>query len=166
MNKTTYYTLHYTNENGDDINKDIFLTKEEVKETLENLLNNYESYGTERVRGLLVTEGDKEDKLALYWSEDGSDWIEDFDNLTFEADDNFGDTDLLDIELKEDWTDTIDTIYTIEDIIENLSGNVSESELDSTIKIFKRIARRLDLKDYNFMYCYVDDGSYDPNWIF
>lgn len=34
MENKLYYTLHYTNENGDDITKDIYLTKEEVKKVL------------------------------------------------------------------------------------------------------------------------------------
>lgn len=165
MEQTNYYTLHYTNENGDDITKDIYLTKEEVKKVLHDLLNTYESYGSDNVRGLLVTEGDSEDQLALYWSADGSDWTQDFDYLEFEADDDFGKTDLLDIELKEDWVDDLN-FYNLEDIISNLSGNMDEASLDSTLILFKRIAKKLGVKDYKEVYSYVDDGSYDPLYIF
>lgn len=165
MEKATYYTLHYTNENGDDITKDIYLTKEEVTKALADLIDSYSSYGSDKVRGLLVTEGDEDNQLALYWSADGLNWIQDFDYLTFKADDDFGKTDLLDVELKEDWAD--DTIfYTLEDVISNLSGNTDEVSLDSTLAIFKRIAKKLGVKDYRDVYCYVDDGSYDPLYIF
>lgn len=165
MENKLYYTLHYTNENGDDITKDIYLTKEEVKKVLYDLLNTYESYGSDNVRGLLVTEGDSDDQLALYWSADGSDWTQDFDYLEFEADDDFGKTDLLDVELKEDWVDDL-TFNTLEDILSNLSGNVDESSLDANLRLFKRIANKLGVKDYKEVYSYVDDGSYDPLFIF
>lgn len=165
MEKLTYYTLHYTNEAGEDINKDIYLTKTEVKEVLEDLLKSYESYGSENVRGLLVTEGDEADQLALYWSADGSDWNQDFDYLDFEADDDFGKTDLLDVELKEDWVDDL-TFYTLEDMLSNLSGNADEASLDANLRLFRRISNKLGVKDYKEIYAYVDDGSYDPSFIF
>ena len=165
--KEIYYTLHQTDIDGNTYSKENYITKDDVRSALNTLLDTYTNYGSENVRGLLVTEGDKDDQIALYWSSDGMDWEKDFDFLNSEVDtnDDFGGTDMLDLE--EAYTAPEDyTIATLGDIVGNLIDNVEDSQIDREIKFFKSVANKLNVKDYDKLYVIVDDGDYNPEFIF
>ena len=165
-NKETYYTLHQTDIDGNTYSKENYITKDDVRSALNTLLDTYTNYGSENVRGLLVTEGDKDDQIALYWSSDGMDWEKDFDFLNSEIDtnDDFGGTDMLDLE--EAYSPEDYTIATLGDIVGDLIDNVEDSQIDKEIKFFKSIANKLNVKDYDKLYVIVDDGDYNPEFIF
>ena len=158
--KEIYYTLHQTNENGDSYTKENYITKDDVRKALNELIDTYTNYGSENVRGLLVTEGDDEKQIALYWSVDGMSWTKDFDLLNNEFDDG----DLNESKIISE--DTSHTIATLDEIISGFIDNMEDSQISKEIQFFKSIASKLGVKDYDKLYVIVDDGEYDPEFIF
>lgn len=56
-------------------------------------------------------------------------------------------------------------IMTVQDMLSAEIDNVSEENLDADIKLYKFIASKLGVKDYDNLYVTVDDGNYNPEWI-
>ena len=166
IKEETYYTLHQTDIDGNTYNKENYITKDDVRSALNTLLDTYTNYGSENVRGLLVTEGDDDKQVALYWSSNGMDWVKDFDFLNSEVDinDDFGDTDIVESMTTSDITNH--TIATLDEIISGFIDNMEDSHLDKELKFFKSIASKLGVRDYNKLYVVVDDGEYDPDFVF
>ena len=57
-------------------------------------------------------------------------------------------------------------IMTIQDMLSAEIDNVSDEGLDADIKLYQFIASRLGVKDYSELYVAVDDGNYNPEWVF
>ena len=67
----------------------------------------------------------------------------------------------------EEAIEDIDINYmTISDLLSNMHENVPEEFLDNEIKFFKKLAKVFDTKLYDEILVAVDDGSYDPAYIF
>ena len=101
------------------------------------------------------------------------DWVKDFDLLNDEIDtnDDFGGTDMLDLDesmmkMEEGAIPSDYNISTLDEIIPGFTDNMEDSQIDREIKFFKSIASKLGVKDYGKLYVIVDDGEYDPEFIF
>ena len=99
-----------------------------------------------------------------------------FDRLFHDADeeelrgmgafDNFDDED-DDPWRKEDFDDDFSVeCMTIEDLIQGLADNASEEEIDRQLALFKKIGKLLNVRNYDEIIVTVDDGQYDPSYIF
>lgn len=55
---------------------------------------------------------------------------------------------------------------TISDLLSNMHENVPENFLDREIKFFKKLAKVFDTKLYDEILVAVDDGGYDPKYVF
>lgn len=55
---------------------------------------------------------------------------------------------------------------TISDLISNMHENVPEDFLDNEIKFFKKLAKVFNTKIYDEIIVAVDDGDYDPSYVF
>ena len=61
----------------------------------------------------------------------------------------------------------IDINYmTISDLLSNMHENVPEDFLDNEIKFFKKLAKVFNTKIYDEIIVAVDDGDYDPKYVF
>lgn len=67
----------------------------------------------------------------------------------------------------EEAIEDIDINYmTISDLLSNMHENVPEEFLDNEIKFFKKLAKVFDTKLYDEILVAVDDGGYDPKYVF
>ena len=67
----------------------------------------------------------------------------------------------------EEAIEDIDINYmTISDLLSNMHENVPEEFLDREIKFFKKLAKVFDTKLYDEILVAVDDGGYDPKYVF
>lgn len=67
----------------------------------------------------------------------------------------------------EEAIEDIDINYmTISDLLSNMHENVPEEFLDNAIKFFKKLAKVFDTKLYDEILVAVDDGGYDPKYVF
>lgn len=67
----------------------------------------------------------------------------------------------------EEAIEDIDINYmTISDLLSNMHENVPEEFLDTEIKFFKKLAKVFDTKLYDEILVAVDDGGYDPKYVF
>ena len=67
----------------------------------------------------------------------------------------------------EEAIEDIDINYmTISDLLSNMHENVPEEFLDNEIKFFKKLAKVFDTKIYDEIIVAVDDGGYDPKYVF
>lgn len=67
----------------------------------------------------------------------------------------------------EEAVEDIDINYmTISDLLSNMHENVPEEFLDNEIKFFKKLAKVFDTKIYDEIIVAVDDGNYDPKYVF
>lgn len=81
-----------------------------------------------------------------------------FDNLNDEDDDPW---------LEEDFDNDFSVeCMTIEDLIQGLADNASEEEIDRQLALFKKIGKLLNVRNYDEIIVTVDDGQYDPSYIF
>lgn len=69
------------------------------------------------------------------------------------------------INTDDDFEDIDVNYMTIEELLSNMHGNVSDSELDRSIETFKKLAKVFDMKVYDEIIVAVDDGEYNPNYI-
>lgn len=101
---------------------------------------------------------------------------EELDSLYHDASEDelrkMGAFDNLDDEDNDPWLDEaydndveVDCM-TIEDLIEGLSGNATEEEIDRQFKLFRKIGKLLEVPNYDKVVVAVDDGEYDPQYIF
>ena len=56
-------------------------------------------------------------------------------------------------------------IMTIQDLLSNEFENVSDEGLDADIRLYKFIANKLGVANYDNMFVAVDDGNYNPEWL-
>lgn len=67
----------------------------------------------------------------------------------------------------EEAVEDIDINYmTISDLLSNMHENVPEEFLTNEIKFFKKLAKVFDTKLYDEILVAVDDGGYDPKYVF
>lgn len=67
----------------------------------------------------------------------------------------------------EEAVEDIDINYmTISDLLSNMHENVPEEFLDNEIKFFKKLAKVFNTKIYDEIIVAVDDGDYDPKYVF
>ena len=67
----------------------------------------------------------------------------------------------------EEAIEDIDINYmTISDLLSNMHENVPEEFLDNEIKFFKKLAKVFNTKLYDEILVAVDDGGYDPKYVF
>lgn len=67
----------------------------------------------------------------------------------------------------EEAIEDIDINYmTISDLLSNMHENVPEEFLDNEIKFFKKLAKVFNTKIYDEILVAVDDGGYDPKYVF
>ena len=55
---------------------------------------------------------------------------------------------------------------TVSDLISNMHENVPEDFMDRELKFFKKLAKVFDTKLYDELIVAVDDGEYDPRYVF
>lgn len=103
-------------------------------------------------------EDDEIDRLYHDASEDELRQMGAFDNLNDEEDDSW---------LDESYEDSEDVDYmTVNDLIAGLVDNASDQEINRQLRLFKQIAKLLEVPNYDNMIVAVDDGDYNPEYIF
>lgn len=103
-------------------------------------------------------EDDEIDRLYHDASEDELRQMGAFDNLNDEEDDPW---------LDESYEDSEDVDYmTVNDLIAGLVDNASDQEINRQLRLFKQIAKLLEVPNYDNMIVAVDDGDYNPEYIF
>ena len=56
-------------------------------------------------------------------------------------------------------------MMTIQDLIAGMHGNISEEAMDQQLKLFKKIAKILGVKNYDEIIVAINDGEYDPAYL-
>ena len=110
----------------------------------------------------------KQEKPFNVWDGEFDEDQANIDRLFHEADqENLRNMDAFDNLNLEEAVEDIDVNYmTISDLLSNMHENVPEEFLDNEIKFFKKLAKVFDTKLYDEILVAVDDGSYDPAYIF
>ena len=90
----------------------------------------------------------------------------------YDIDDSFGGTEMLDLDesaiskIEEGASPEEYNITTLDEIISGFIDNMEDSQISKEIQFFKSIASKLGVKDYGKLYVAVDDGEYDPEFVF
>lgn len=126
--------------------------------------SDYEGYPTVRVWETDLSEARKKKNVAGYFSTlfpgDPEKNVEIFNNSTKDCSFSEMSEDIADARTPEyeDW------VY-LSDIINGLSDNMSDDALDNDLKLFKRIAQKLRVRNMDDVVVYIDpDFSYDPDY--
>lgn len=54
---------------------------------------------------------------------------------------------------------------TVQDLLAGAMDNMSDEQLDEEIRLFKAVAKKLKVKNYDKIIVVVDDGEYNPEWV-
>lgn len=69
-------------------------------------------------------------------------------------------------EVKEIMNESLDLdIMQVQDMLAAEIDNVSDEGIDADIRLYKYIASKLGVKNYDNLFVGVDDGNYNPEWV-